>query len=287
MAIDRPPRLAGLALIDKPPRGRDSMTVAERWFRTWPDSGELTAPRVLTRLLTPLDRLDDLITTYEELLGTAADLRMPIPDFGGLELSAINGLLLIASERPFTDMQRATRFSQIVPSLARAIAISTSAGAEVVEPPETIVPGSRARLRYPDGLLTELVEHRPFPGETPRPRLATTDNPTTQLLPYLRVHRADYDSTVRFYEQAFQAVATPVRDTAGSATRVGALLLTTTDGSADTDSASDTPRAALWCNNARAHLASEPDRSAQLHPPRPVLDLPGGLSAELWESAQT
>src|SRR5207248_4351314 len=61
------------------------MQTTDRWFRTRPDSLDLGRPRLLARLLIDLADLDDHIDFYQRLLGTAADLRMPIPDFGGLE----------------------------------------------------------------------------------------------------------------------------------------------------------------------------------------------------------
>jgi len=137
-----------------------------RWFRKTPDSSTLDRPRLLARSLLPLPQLDDQIAYYEALLGVSADLRMPIPDFGGLELAAVGNVLLIASERAFTPIQRRTSYSLIVPELQHQLKRLTALDVAIVEPEERIMPGSRARVRYPDGSLAELVEHRPRPGET-------------------------------------------------------------------------------------------------------------------------
>src|SRR3954451_19985394 len=110
--------------------------LSERWFRTRPDSSVLARPRLMARLLIDVAGLDDRIAFYEGLLGVPADLRMPIPDFGGLELAAIGNLLLIASARPFTPIQRQTRFSLIVPSLTGQLERLDSLGGTVLEPPE-------------------------------------------------------------------------------------------------------------------------------------------------------
>src|SRR3954453_5984447 len=141
----------------------------ERWFRARPDSSSMSRPRLLARSLIDVRNLDDHIAFYEHLLGMPADLRMPIPDFGGLELAAVGILLLIAGGRPFTAVQRQTAYSLIVPSLDRQLALLEGTGATVLEPPEPILPGARARVRYPDGTVAELVEHRPWDGEEPRP----------------------------------------------------------------------------------------------------------------------
>ena len=253
------------------------MTAATRWFRTWPDSSQFVAPRLLTRLLIPLAHLDDLIGAYETLLDAPADLRMPIPDFGGLELSAIGGLLLIASERPFTDIQRATRYSQVVPSLHAAIENSLAAGAEVLEPVEKIVPGARARLRYPDGSLAELVEHRTITGEQPHPAPPPGRHPAVRLLARRSVPAAIYPDTVEFYERILDAPAASIPNIGITATRIGGLLLVADDDAEE----SDQPRAALWTN------PETPADELTCHPPRagttrPQVTLPGGLVAETW-----
>ncbi|MBY8863518.1 hypothetical protein K7711_44110 [Nocardia sp. CA2R105] len=170
--------------------------IPDRWFRTVPDSSRLPSSRILSRVLVPLARLERQIADYEALQGCRADLRMPIPDFGGLELAAVGGILLIASERPFTPMQRATRFSLIVPDLDRQIAIADGIGAEVLEPVEAILPGRRARLRYCGDVIAELVEHRPLPGELPHPVQAAARRP---IGPRLEVPLAELPGIARVF----------------------------------------------------------------------------------------
>ncbi|MFF2774202.1 VOC family protein [Streptomyces sp. NPDC058052] len=173
----------------------------DRWFRTTPDSAVLPRPRLLARSLVDVTVLDDRIRAYERLTGTPADLRMPIPDFGGLELAAVGNMLLIASARPFTPIQRRTAYSVIVPSLDGALRRLDQVGGTVLEPPETILPGSRARVRFPDGAIAELVEHRPNPGERPRPpEPRTTGDSGVRLLLRKAVSRSVFASLVRLYE---------------------------------------------------------------------------------------
>ncbi|MGI5338487.1 VOC family protein [Streptomyces sp. CA-181903] len=202
---------------------------ADRWFRTRPDSSSLDRPRLLARLLIDLADLDDRIAFYERLLGVPADLRMPIPDFGGLELAAVGNLLLIASERPFTPVQRRTAYSLIVPSLTGQLRLLERTGTEVLEPVEAIKPGSRARVRYPDGSLAELVEHRPQPGERPssRPGIAVREAMDTgvRLLARRAVPADGLDEAVRFYRTALETE--PEAGAPGGTAIVGNLLLTT------------------------------------------------------------
>lgn len=200
------------------------MALPERWFRTWPDSSVLERPRVLARSLIDVADLDNRIAFYERLLGVRADLRMPIPNFGGLELAAVGNLLLIASARGFTPIQRQTAFSLIVPSLAEQLERLQPLGVTVLEPVEEIMPGSRARVRYPDGALAELVEHRPQPGEAAVPRSAPGGAPGVKLLARRGVPRARFEETVAFYESAFEVGATAL-DAPGSPAVVGSALL--------------------------------------------------------------
>ncbi|MFI0739950.1 VOC family protein [Streptomyces sp. NPDC021100] len=251
---------------------------ADRWFRTRPDSSSLDRPRLLARLLIDLADLDDRIAFYERLLGVPADLRMPIPDFGGLELAAVGDLLLIASERPFTPVQRRTAYSLIVPSLAGQLRLLERTGTEVLEPAEAIKPGARARVRYPDGSLAELVEHRPQPGErpSPRPGLAVREATDTgvRLLARHAVPAGGLDEAVRFYRTALETE--PEAEAPEDTAIVGNLLLTT--------AADATPIAFTL-------LARSPEQVAELTEAAPagdaapggptVLTLPGGTRAEL------
>jgi hypothetical protein len=254
------------------------MTPPERWFRTRPDSSVLPRPRLLARSLLDVRHLDERIAYYERLLGTAADLRMPIPDFGGLELAAVGDLLLIAGERPFTPMQRRTAFSLVVPSLAGQLARLAPAGVTVLEPSETILPGARARIRYPDGAIAELVEHRPLPGElAAEPRPAPEAATGVRLLARRAVARTRFAAVAGEYASALE---TAVEPGPGSDTAlVGSLLLVAADEAASGDAAPI--RYAL--------LAASPDPVSELldgavavDHDRLVVSLPDGVRADVW-----
>lgn len=121
----------------------------DRWFRTMPDSALLAGPRLLARSLIDVAVLDDRIRSYERLTATPADLRMPIPDFGGLELAAVGNMLLIASARPFTAIQRQTAYSVIVPSLDGALGRLNQVGATVLEPRSGFSPAAAPACGFP------------------------------------------------------------------------------------------------------------------------------------------
>ena len=253
--------------------------LSERWFRACPDSSIMDRPRLLARSLIDVADLDEQIAFYQRLLGVPADLRMPIPDFGGLELAAVGGLLLIASERPFTPIQRQTVYSLIVPSLRGALERLERLGGTILEPPEDILPGSRARVRYPDGCLAELVEHRPQPGEKPRPQAAGPRNPLpgARLLARRPVHRDALDAALAYYTGVLETQAARVRPggLAGAELAiVGNLLLV----ASDTGPAADEPAFALILTRSAAAA-----RGVAAGPVPRLIALADGRQAEVWD----
>ncbi|MGW1871403.1 VOC family protein [Streptomyces mauvecolor] len=261
----------------------------DRWFRTTPDSAGLTRPRLLARSLIDVGRLDENIRGYEQLTGMAGDLRMPIPDFGGLELAAVDTMLLIASARPFTPIQRQTAYSVIVPSLDAELDRLRPTGTEVLEPPETILPGSRARVRYPDGSIAELVEHRPQPGEVARPPVVAAERREVCLLLRKAVSRAAFDDTVALYETLLD---TPVTDRARPVgphdielACIGALLLVGTDGPEYTETGA--VRLAVLTSTPRDLPGAQPlaYSAAQATSRHHVVRLHDGWRAEIWDPA--
>jgi hypothetical protein len=263
------------------------MSLPERWFRTRPDSSVLARPRLLARSLIDVRELDDDIAFYEWLLGTPADLRMPIPNWGGLELAAIGNLLLIASARPFTPIQRRTAYSLIVPSLSGQLDTLRDTGTEVLEPPEDIMPGSRARVRYPDGTIAELVEHRPQPGEQPQPPPPAGQPTGVRLYARRAVPSTQLDAAVTMYETLLDTKAEPeMTQRAVRLAVVGNLLLV---GSDELSADAEPVRFALLTSAegggvARAVLnGSTPPAVTCTVTGRSVASLAGGVTAEVWE----
>ncbi|GGY71376.1 MULTISPECIES: VOC family protein [Streptomyces] len=261
----------------------------DRWFRTIPDSAGLARPRLLARSLIDVGRLDENIRGYEKLTGVASDLRMPIPDFGGLELAAVDTMLLIASARPFTPIQRQTAYSVIVPSLDAELDRLRPSGTEVLEPPETILPGSRARVRYPDGSIAELVEHRPQPGEVARPPVAAAEHREARLLLRKAVSRAAFADALALYETLLDTPATDRARPEGpydtELARIGELLLVGTDGPEYTETG--TVRLAVLTSAPRDLSGAQPlaYSATQATSRHHVVRLHDGWRAEIWDPA--
>jgi len=57
----------------------------------------------------------------------------------------------------------------LVPHLDEAIQDRVAVGAEIVQERWDSPPGAGTRLRHPDGMLVEYVEHRPGPDDVDQP----------------------------------------------------------------------------------------------------------------------
>jgi catechol 2,3-dioxygenase-like lactoylglutathione lyase family enzyme len=134
------------------------------WFRAQPDSSSLPSPRLLARRFVHPDDLDDQIAFYERVLGARCDSRTPIPE-AGLELATVGNMLLIGNPKPPGEVARATAFTLLVASVVDYVAGLEGTATEVTEPISTEPPGSRTRVRYPDGTLVEVIDNRPLPEE--------------------------------------------------------------------------------------------------------------------------
>lgn len=90
---------------------------------------------------------------------------MPLPD-AGLELATVGNVLLIANPNPPGEAARATAFTLLlVASVPDDVATVEALGAQVTEPVADGPAGRRARGRFPDGTLVELIDHRRRPAE--------------------------------------------------------------------------------------------------------------------------
>jgi predicted enzyme related to lactoylglutathione lyase len=140
------------------------VSLPERWFRREPDSSGLVAPRLLARVALHPDELDQRIAFYEGVLGVPCDARMPLPE-AGLELATVGNLLLIGNPNPVGETARATAYTLLVASVPDYLTGLQGSGTDVTEPVTTSVAGRRARVRFPDGTLVEVIDHRPRPEE--------------------------------------------------------------------------------------------------------------------------
>lgn len=140
-------------------------------YRRQPDSSVLAAPRVFAWVFCDPGTLVETVRFYESLTSVALDQDMDIPE-SGLHVVAVGPFLILEMDR--TKLDRAaqavqTHVTVLVPDLDEAVAQRVAAGAAVVQKKWASPPGPGMRLRHPDGLLVEYVEHRPSPDDVGEP----------------------------------------------------------------------------------------------------------------------
>lgn len=145
-----------------------------RLYRRMPNSSALTAPRVFARVFCAPGTLVKTVRFYEALTRTTLDQDMDIPA-QGLHVVAVGPFLILEIDRNKlgrADQATKTPVTVLVPDLDAAVAQETAKGATVVQARWSAPPGPGVRLRHPDGLLVEYVEHRPSPYDVAAPGAA-------------------------------------------------------------------------------------------------------------------
>src|SRR5690242_12787623 len=113
--------------------------------------------RILTRVYTSPDNLDQTIAFYEQLFGEKSNLRFKYPEVG-LELASVNAVLLIAGSEAALAPFKTTSATFGVDSLLEAREILLQNGATILEEPKTVPTGQNMHVKHPDGTLIEYVE---------------------------------------------------------------------------------------------------------------------------------
>lgn len=140
-------------------------------YRLHPDSSYLTAPRVFARVFCHEGTLPDTVRYYEALTSVTLDMDMDIPE-RGLHVVAVGAFLILEMDKQQLsrsgDAAR-THVTVLTAHLDSTVAHQVAAGAHIVQERWDSPPGSGVRLRHPDGLLVEYLEHRPSPDDVDQP----------------------------------------------------------------------------------------------------------------------
>ena len=99
------------------------------------------------------------------------DMDMDIPE-SGLHVVAVGPFLILEMDHEKLDraaQAAETHVTVLVPHLDDAVTQVVGSGAKIVQQRWDAPPGPGMRLRHPDGLLVEYLEHRPSPYDVDTP----------------------------------------------------------------------------------------------------------------------
>lgn len=139
-----------------------------RLFRRQPDSSALTAPRFFTRVFCAPGTLVRTVSFYRNLTCDDLDMDMDIPE-AGLHVVAIGPFLILELDPDAHAEALATHATVLVPYLDEAVTARVADGASVVQDRWIGPAGPGTRLRHPDGLIVEYLEHRPTENDATQP----------------------------------------------------------------------------------------------------------------------
>jgi predicted enzyme related to lactoylglutathione lyase len=139
-----------------------------RIFREHPDSSYLTAPRIFTRVFCKPAELVDTVRFYETLTGAKLDMDMDIPE-SELHVVAVGPFLILALDPEQHDQASQTTVTVLNADLDEAVKRQVAAGAEIVQERWEGPVGAGTRLRHPDGVVAEYLEHRPTENDVDTP----------------------------------------------------------------------------------------------------------------------
>lgn len=139
-----------------------------RIYRVHPDSSYLTAPRVFVRVFVGPGALVSTVRFYEQLTAARLDMDADIPE-AGLHVVSVGSFLVLELDAEQHGLAARTTVTVLNADLDQAVARQLAAGAEIVEDRWDGPVGPGTRLRHPDGLIVEYVEHRPGEADATTP----------------------------------------------------------------------------------------------------------------------
>lgn len=139
-----------------------------RIYRKHPDSSYLAAPRILARVFVQRGMLVDAVGFYEQLAGVGLDMDADMPE-AGLHVVAVGSFLVLELAAGQHGLAAQTAVTVLNADVDEAVARQVAAGAEIVQQRWESPVGPGVRLRHPDGLIAEYVEHRPGADDVSAP----------------------------------------------------------------------------------------------------------------------
>ena len=115
--------------------------------------------KILTRIFVGSTELENSIHFYEKLFGEKCKLRFKYSE-KELELAMIGSILLISGSedrlKPFTE----TKVTLLVDSIDEFLEFLRTHDSTILEYQKSVPTGKNMRVKHPDGLIAEYVEHK-------------------------------------------------------------------------------------------------------------------------------
>jgi hypothetical protein len=122
----------------------------------------LLVREVQARVFVAPDGLRPAVAYYKALTGGRCSLYFPFPE-RGLELASVSSraasFLIIAGRDEALAPFRATALTVLVEEITAVAELLVPRGAVVLQPVTPVPTGYQTRLRHPDGLIVEYVQH--------------------------------------------------------------------------------------------------------------------------------
>jgi len=118
---------------------------------------------IINRVFVVPGMMEETISFYEELTGEKAGMRLDYTQMR-LQLAQVGRFLIIAGEENDLAPFIKTSLTLLVDSIEEYKNFLESSGAEILEPPKVVPTGINMRVKHPDGLIAEYVEHRQSAG---------------------------------------------------------------------------------------------------------------------------
>jgi hypothetical protein len=122
----------------------------------------LTILEVQTRIFVPPGQIGASVAYYEALTGGRCSLHFPFPE-RGLELASVSSprasFLIIAGDEAALAPFRSTALTVLVADISSVAETLVPLGAALLQGVTPVPTGYQMRLRHPDGLVVEYVQH--------------------------------------------------------------------------------------------------------------------------------
>jgi len=115
--------------------------------------------KILMRIFVDSRELENSIHFYEKLFGEKCELKFKYPE-KELELAMVGSILLISGSEKRLKQFTETKITFLVDSIDEFLEFLTTHDSTILEYPKSVPTGKNMRVKHPDGLIAEYVEHK-------------------------------------------------------------------------------------------------------------------------------